>query len=146
MKRMGVTEWRSKLGELRQGTDVIVVLYRQRPAALLVPAPPAYWSDITPFLQKVLAIRDRQLQPPTCEAEHEWLQQGTHSPTSINFEEARRGTAMLFGHIVRNTPVILTFYDYANAIVLPVPPDLSDEALETIHQEVQEYARAPEAQ
>lgn len=143
MKQIGVTEWRSRLGELRQGTEVFVVLYRQKPTALLVPVPPAFWENVTPFLQQLLRIRDQQMKPPTREL-HPWLDMGTPDPASINFEEARRGTAKLFGFLMHNTPVILTFYSYANAVMLPLPPDLPAEALETVHREVQAYSLTPE--
>lgn len=144
MKQIGVTEWRSRLGEMRQGTEVFVVLYRQKPAALLIPVPPAYWQDVAPFLERVLDIRDRQLRPPARETAHPWLELDAPKPFNINFEEARRGTAVLFGHLARNTPVVLTFYSYANAIMLPLPSDLPSEALKTIHKEAQAYTLAPE--
>jgi hypothetical protein len=142
VKQIGVTEWRSRLGELRQGTEVFVVLYRHRPAAILVPVPPTYWENVTPFLQALLQLRDRQLESLNPETTHPWIELGTGNPTSINFEEARRGTAMLFGFLAQNTPVILTFYTYANAIMLPVPLDLPHETLESIYRDVQAHIRA----
>jgi hypothetical protein len=140
---MGVTEWRSKLGDLRQGLDVVVVLYRRKPATLFVPIPPAFWEDSAPFFAQVMQLRDQQLRPPAQESMHSWVQ-STYKPTKMTIEDARRGTAKLFGLTMRNTPVILTFYDYDNAIMIPLPADLSEQELETSQQEIQALVESPD--
>lgn len=141
MKRLGVVPWRSSLGRLRQGTDVVVVLYRHQPAALLVPVSPPYWKNVDPFLEQVLSIRNKQIQ--AVDANHPWIQVKI-APLQMTFEEARRGSAYLFGLIAHNVPVILSFYEYASIIMLPLPPNLPNDDLEAIGLEIQTYVLAPQ--
>jgi hypothetical protein len=141
---MGVTEWQSSLGELRQGTEIVLVLYRQRPASLLVPIPPTHWHDASALVDSIMQIRDGHLKPSLEDKKHTWVQE-TYTPTKMNIVDGRRNSAILFGTIMRGTPVILTFYDYDSVLMLPVPPELPTQEIETIHNEIQTFIHSSDA-
>ena len=139
MQSMSVTEWRSQLGQLRQGAEPVVVMYRRRPTAIMVPVPPPFWQDSEQFGQALMATRDEYLQPPFTERPHPWSQR-EHEHVVMSMDDARRGTAELFGYITRNVPVGLTFYEYKNAIMVPVPPGISEENLERMLADLTQLA------
>lgn len=134
MKEMGVTEWRSSLGDLRQSSEVVVVHYRRRPAALMVPIPPEFWDGADAFVDQLLKLRDEQLQ-----STHDGWISRTREPLRLNVEEARRSSAKLFGYTMNNTPVILTFYAYDNSVMLPLPPDLSTADLKAVYSHFSDH-------
>ena len=141
MKHLPVTEWRAQLGQLRQGTEVVVVHYHRQPAALMVPIPPLHWQDAGGFVKQIMNIRDEYLQPPHTERPHPWLQHA-HDPQSMPIEDARRGSALLFGIVMRNVPVVLTFYEYAGALMMPLPPGLPDAKLQEIGERIEAILRS----
>lgn len=145
MKQLSVTEWRSQLGELRQSSEVAIVLYHRRPTALMVPVPPSYWTDSTRFLAQLMSFRDRFLQPPHSEKIHDWVQD-TYAPVQFTLEDARRGSAQLFGYVMRNTPVILTFYTQYEAVaMIPLPSGLSSDTLEQLYDQAQRFVLTVDA-
>jgi hypothetical protein len=136
---MSVNEWRSQLGQLRQGAEAVVVMYRRRPTAIMVPVPPPFWQNPEPFGKALMATRDEYLKPPYVERAHRWVKNG-YQWHHQSMDDARRGTAELFAYITRNTPVCLTFYEYANAAMVPVPPDVPEENLERIFADLAQLA------
>lgn len=140
MKRIGVTEWQATLGQLRQETEPLVVKYRQRPTAIQVPIPPTYWTDSAPFFTRLMQLRDQHLRPPARESAHNWALD-TYIAARSNVVEARRGTAQIFGRIVFNEPVILTYYDYDSAIMIPLPPDFSEHEIDELGEQIREYMK-----
>ena len=126
MRSLSVTEWRSQLGALRQSSDPVVIQYRHRPAAIMVPVPPKYWEGETSdrYATAALALRDEHLQAPPLDEPHPWLASARQMERLSIDDGARRGSARLFGKLARNIVVILTFYQYANAVMVPLPTDL----------------------
>lgn len=141
MRRIGVTEWQVRLGELRQGAEPVLVMYRQRPTAILVPVPPAYWPDANPFLSRIMKIRDQYLHSPAGQDTHPWVKD-TYLPKKVNVVEARRNSAMVFAHLTYNEPVILTFYDYDSIVMLPLPSDFADQMTASLGEQILEEMRA----
>lgn len=145
VKVISVADLRREIGKLRGGRQCRIVLYRGKPACLVVPHPIDYWERSAPFMGMIAAIRNSWLSEPYADPSHDWAEEQTEVQIGT-MEDVRRGTAQVFGHLLRNSAYMLTYYDrYEVMTLLPVPADMEPVDLAAMSMIIQRVVRFPGA-
>jgi hypothetical protein len=143
VESISAAEFRSKAGQLRGGSTVVVVTYRNAPAALAVPHPIDAWQDAKTFISRLVAYRNLYLVPPYRDPTHPWAEGLTQIKTGT-METIRRQTASVFAHVLRNVVFLMTYYDqYEVMSLIPIPPDTPEEIIQGIARPIAALVQLP---